>query len=246
MPTRDRAPEGVLRLRAPNPSALTLDGTNTYLVEGWVVDPGPDVPEHVDAILSAAEPAGVAGIVLTHSHSDHDEAAGTLAARAGGVEVVRPSEGDRVGPFEALFTPGHSPDHVCLLRDRACFTGDTVLGKGSVFVGSDGGSLADYLDSLHRLRELDIEVICPGHGPFVWNPHERIDLYVQHRLQRELFVLGAIESGATTRDEILERAWADTDLGADPMLRWAAKQALNAHLEKLRDDGRLPPDVPAD
>ena len=246
MQNTDRAPEGVVRLRAPNPSALTLDGTNTYLVEGWVVDPGPDVPEHVEAILRAAEPDGVAGIVVTHAHGDHDEAAGTLSVRAGGVDVVRPGEGDRVGPFEVLFTPGHSPDHVCLIRGRACFTGDTVLGQGSVFVGGDGGSLAAYLDSLRRLRELDIEVICPGHGPFVWDPHERIDLYVQHRLQRERFVMSAIEAGARTRDEILERAWADTDLGVDPMLRWAAGQALDAHLDKLRTEQRLPAGVPVD
>ncbi|MEA2398367.1 MAG: hypothetical protein QOK25_1923 [Thermoleophilaceae bacterium] len=240
MSSDDRAPDGVVRVRAPNPSALTLDGTNTYVVEGWVVDPGPDDPGHVEAVLRAAEPGGVAGIVITHAHVDHDEAADAVAARAGGVDVVRPLGGDRVGPFETVATPGHAPDHVCLLWRRACFTGDTVLGAGSVFVGYGGGSVADYLDSLRRLRELDMEVICPGHGPFVWDPYDRIDQLRDHRLMREGRILDAVEAGARTHDEILDRAWSDTDLTVHPMLRWAAEQTLDAHLVKLRDEGRLP------
>ncbi|TML83993.1 MAG: MBL fold metallo-hydrolase, partial [Actinobacteria bacterium] len=152
--------------------------------------------------------------------------------------------GEIVGPFEAIATPGHSLDHVCLLYGRACFTGDTILGEGSVFVGSNGGSMALYLDSLRRLRELDLEVICPGHGPFVWDPYARIDAYIEHRLDRERRVLAAIESGASTLDEVLDRAWDDTDLSAHPLLREAARLTLQAHLVKLRDEGRLPAGAP--
>ena len=135
-------PPGVTRIRAQNPSPLTLDGTNTYVAAGWVVDPGPDDGAHLEAVLAVGP---VEGIVLTHSHSDHAEGAPSLAERAG-VEVVRPRGGDHVGPFEAIATPGHSPDHVSLLFGRVLFSGDTVLGAGSVFVGGGEGSMAAYLD----------------------------------------------------------------------------------------------------
>ena len=238
----ERPPAGVVRVRAPNPSALTLDGTNTYIAERWVVDPGPDDAGHLDAVLRAA-PHGVEGIVITHAHPDHDEGAPALAELAGGIPVVRPDGDGPAGPFEALATPGHADDHVCLLLGRVCFTGDTVLGAGSVFVGYDGSSMTAYLDSLRRLRTLDLEVICPGHGPFVWNPRERIDLYVAHRLEREQRVLDAIEAGARTRDEVLERAWSEVDLDAAPMLRYAAAATLDAHLGRLRERGAVPADL---
>jgi glyoxylase-like metal-dependent hydrolase (beta-lactamase superfamily II) len=235
----DRAPEGVVRVRAPNPSALTLDGTNTYVAGGWVVDPGPADAGHLDAVLAAA-PEGIDGIVLTHGHPDHEEGAAPLAERAGGVPVVRPSGGERAGPFEAVATPGHSADHVCLMLGRVCFTGDLILGTGSAFVGSDGASMADYMRSLERVRELDPEVLCPGHGPFVWDARAKIDEYVEHRLDRERRVLEALEAGVADRDAILDRAWSEIDFGAHPMLRWAAGATLDAHMEKLRDEGRLP------
>ena len=235
----DRAPEGVVRVRAPNPSALTLDGTNTYVAARWVVDPGPDDPAHLDAVLRVA-PEGVEGIVITHGHPDHDEGVPALAERAGGVPVLRPDGDGPAGPFTAIATPGHADDHVCLMLGRVCFTGDTVLGAGSVFVGYDGSSMTAYLESLARLRELDMEVMCPGHGPFVWNPRERIDLYVEHRLERERRVLEAVEAGARTRDEVLDRAWSEVDLDVAPMLRYAAGATLDAHLGRLREQGVLP------
>jgi glyoxylase-like metal-dependent hydrolase (beta-lactamase superfamily II) len=234
----DRLPDGVARVRAPNPSPLTLDGTNTYVLDGWVVDPGPADAGHLDAVMDAAG-EGVAGIVLTHDHHDHSEGAPELAARAG-VEVTRPEGGERVGPFEVIATPGHSPDHVSLLAGRVLFAGDTVLGTGSVFVGGGDGSMGAYLDSLRRLRSLDLEAILPGHGPVVWEPHAKLDEYLAHRLERERRVLAAIEAGAETRDEVLDRAWSDVDLEAGPYLRMAAGLTLDAHLEKLADEGRLP------
>jgi glyoxylase-like metal-dependent hydrolase (beta-lactamase superfamily II) len=235
----DRAPAGVVRVRASNPSPLTLDGTNTYVVEGWAVDPGPDDPEHLDSVLAVAG-GGLAGIVLTHGHPDHDAGAPALARRAGGAPVVRPGDGERVGPFTTVATPGHAEDHVCLLFGRICFSGDTVLGEGSVFVGADGSSMSAYLDSLERLRALDLEVICPGHGPFVWDPRGRIDEYIAHRLDRERRVLEAIGAGARTRDELIDRAWSDVDFEPAPLLRFGAAATLEAHLAKLREEERLP------
>jgi glyoxylase-like metal-dependent hydrolase (beta-lactamase superfamily II) len=180
----------------------------------------------------------VEGVVLTHSHQDHAEGAPSLARRAG-VEVVQPSGGDRVGPFEVIATPGHAPDHVSLLYGRVLFSGDTVLGAGSVFVGGGEGSMAAYLDSLRRLLALDLEAICPGHGPVVWEPHAKLEEYLAHRLERERLVVEALEAGASTRDEVLDRAWSDVDLDAVPYLRIAAGLTLDAHLEKLSAEGRL-------
>ena len=238
--SEDRAPQGVVRVRAANPSPLTLDGTNTYVVGDWVVDPGPDDGAHLDRVsetVSGSAPGGsLTGIVLTHSHPDHAEGAAVLAERGGGVAVVRPAEGEQVGPFRALATPGHAPDHVCLLLGRILFTGDTVLGKGSVFIGPGEGAMSAYLDSLRRLRELDLEVLCPGHGPFVWRPRERIEEYLAHRLDRERRLVEALARGARTRDEMLDAAWPEVPRA----LRPAAALTLEAHLEKLGEDGRLP------
>jgi glyoxylase-like metal-dependent hydrolase (beta-lactamase superfamily II) len=229
----------VTRVRAPNPSPLTLDGTNTYIVARWVVDPGPDDSGHLDAVIAAAGDPGIDGIVLTHSHPDHAAGAPALADRAG-VAVTRPSGGERVGPFEAIATPGHSPDHVSLLWGRVLFSGDMVLGEGSVFVGGGDGSMAAYLDSLRRLLELDLDAICPGHGPVVWDPRAKLEEYLTHRLERERLVLEALAAGAATRDEVLDRAWSDVDLDAVPYLRMAAGLTLDAHLDKLAAEGRLP------
>jgi glyoxylase-like metal-dependent hydrolase (beta-lactamase superfamily II) len=217
---------------------MTLDGTNTYVVAGWVIDPGPDEETHLQAVLDAAcEPEG---IVLTHDHLDHAEGAQRLAAMAGGVPVRHPGAGDDAGPFEVVPSPGHSQDSVCLVHARVCFSGDTVLGEGSVFVPSGGGGLAGYLAALEQLRQLELDAICPGHGPVVWAPRERITEYIEHRLERERKVLDAIAEGATTDDEILERAWDDAPIDTVPVLRAAAAATLQAHLEKLRNEGRLP------
>jgi len=235
IPVQDRDPSGVWRVRAANPSPLTLDGTNTYGAGGWVIDPGPDDDAHLDAVLAASGDS-IEGIVLTHSHSDHSEGAESLAARAGGVPVVLPSDGEEVGPFHALATPGHAPDHVCLLFGKTCFTGDTVLGEGSVFIAPGEGSLSAYLDSLRRLRELDLDVLCPGHGPYVWEAAAKLDEYIAHRLERERLLVEALDAGARTEDQLLDHAWSDVP----EHLRPAAGLTLRAHLEKLGDEDRLP------
>ena len=222
-------------MRAPNPSALTLDGTNTYVVDGWIVDPGPDHQGHLEAVRSAAGDR-IEGVVLTHSHADHAEGAARL-----GVPVTQPAEGQLVGPFLALSTPGHSADSVCLVAGRACFTGDTVLGSGSVFVAPGEGSLSAYLRSLRRLRELDVDVLCPGHGPYVWEPAAKLDEYIAHRLGRERRLVEALDAGLRERDELLDFAWAD----APAELREVAALSLASHLEKLAEEGRLPEGVRA-
>ncbi len=233
MPVIVTDPDGVTRVRAANPSALTLDGTNTYIVERWVVDPGPALPSHVNAIRSAVND-GIEGVVLTHSHADHAEAAELFDA-----SVTLPTNGEAVGPFRAIATPGHSADSVCLLFGAVCFTGDTVLGAGSVFIAPGEGSLSAYLDSLRRLRGLDLSVLCPGHGPYVWDPAAKLDEYIAHRLDRERRLVEALASGLRGRDELLDAAWPEVPAE----LRPAASLTLAAHLEKLSEEGRLPNDA---
>jgi glyoxylase-like metal-dependent hydrolase (beta-lactamase superfamily II) len=230
----DRDPEGVTRVRAANPSPLTLDGTNTYVVGRWVVDPGPADDEHVAAVRSAA-PDGIEAVVLTHGHGDHADAAPALD-----VQVMRPGDGEEAGPFRAIGTPGHSPDSVCLIwHERVCFVGDTVLGSGSVFIAPGEGSLSAYLTSLRRLRSLDLEVLCPGHGPYVWDPAAKLDEYIEHRLDRERRLVEALDAGLRTQDELLDSAWSD----APAELRYFAGLSLASHLEKLAEEGRLPEGV---
>jgi glyoxylase-like metal-dependent hydrolase (beta-lactamase superfamily II) len=226
----DRDPAGVVRVRAPNPSPLTLDGTNTYVVGGWVVDPGPADEGHLEAVRAAAKD-GIEGVVLTHSHADHSEGAELL-----GAPVTLPAGGDEVGPFTAVATPGHSPDSVSLLHGRICFCGDTVLGVGSVFIDPWEGSLSAYMDSLRRLLDLDLEVICPGHGPYVYDPRAKLEEYIEHRTDRERRLVAALGSGLSERDELLDEVWSD----APDELRPAAALTLQAHLDKLREEGRLP------
>jgi glyoxylase-like metal-dependent hydrolase (beta-lactamase superfamily II) len=115
-----------------------------------------------------------------------------------------------------------------------------VLGEGSVFVGGEEGSMSAYLDSLRRLMALELDAILPGHGPVVWDPRAKLEEYLAHRLERERRVLAAVEAGAVTRDDVLDRAWSEIDLDAVPYLRMAAGLTLDAHIDKLSAEGRLP------
>ena len=214
---------------------MTLEGTNTFLVgEGpvYVIDPGPADEGHIAAIRDEAKRlGGVEGVVLTHSHLDHTEGVDSLGAR-----VV---SGERVGPFETIPTPGHAPDHVCLLMGRVLFSGDLILGEGSSYVPPDGGSLVAYLESLERVGELDLELICPGHGPWITNPAAKIAEYIEHKLDRERKLVAALDRGERSREALLDAAW--DDVPAE--LRPAAAQVMQAHMEKLEAEGRLPDDV---
>jgi len=247
---RDLADRDILRLRADNPGPLTLSGTNTWIVgrdPAYVVDPGPALEEHVNRLVALLDArGGLGGIALTHDHADHSEALGALRERrpapvAGGRgEIdVKLAEGTRFGPFEALSTPGHAPDHFALIRGRACFTGDAVLGEGSVFIAPDPGALAGYIDGLERMRERDLDVLCPGHGPPIWEPRAKLDQYIEHRLQRERLLLAALADGRRSTPELLDAAWSDVPAELRPV----AAVSLRAHLDKLEDEGRLPPDV---
>ena len=160
----DLRDHGIALVRADNPGPLTLTGTNTWLVDGWVIDPGPALDAHLDAVAAAAAAQGGAGgIAITHDHEDHVEGVDGLLERIGAVPVVSfragAADGDEVGPLGVLALPGHSDDHLAFLAGRAAFCGDAVLGEGSVFVAGD---LAGYLDGLQRLRELDLAVLCPA------------------------------------------------------------------------------------
>jgi glyoxylase-like metal-dependent hydrolase (beta-lactamase superfamily II) len=226
----------VLRLTAPNPGPMTLAGTNTYLYGRGpcvVVDPGPSDAGHLEAVQrEAAERGGAGAVLLTHSHGDHSEGAGEL-----GAPVIAPADGEEHGGLRALATPGHAPDHVCLLSaDGVCFSGDLVLGEGSTFVPPDGGSLAAYMASLDRLRAEPLELICPGHGPWVTDPQAKLEEYVEHRQMRERRLLAALERGERSREALLAEVW--DDVPAE--LRDAAAVVMEAHLQKLEAEGRLP------
>ena len=171
--------EGVdaVGIRADNPGPFTLSGTNSWIVSSmpaWVVDPGPDLAEHVDAVASeVARRGGLGGIALTHDHSDHSQAVAPLRERfpdaplAGGrgaVDVLL-ADGARFGPLEAVATPGHAPDHFAFVNADVAFTGDAVLGQGSVFIAPDPDALAGYLEGLAKLRRRPLKLLCPGHGP---------------------------------------------------------------------------------
>ena len=234
----DLAAQGIALVRADNPSPLTLTGTNTWVVGRWVVDPGPALDAHLDAVAAeAAARGGAEGIALTHDHADHVEGLDGLLARVGHVPVVSARagavDGDLAGPLRVLALPGHSDDHLAFVAGRAAFTGDAVLGEGSVFVSAD---LRGYLDGLRRLRELDLAVLCPGHGAPVWDVRAKLEAYLEHRLDRERRLLAALERGLRSEDELLDAAWSD----APPELRPVAALSLRAHLEKLREEGRAP------
>jgi glyoxylase-like metal-dependent hydrolase (beta-lactamase superfamily II) len=240
---------GIARLRADNPSPYTLDGTNTWVVgrdPAWVVDPGPALDAHLDAIAAeVAARGGAGGIALTHDHADHVEGVEGLRERLDGDVPVAAArfpadvslgDGEEFGPFRALAIPGHADDHLAFVADGAAFTGDAVLGQGSVFVT---GRLREYLAALERLRALELDVLCPGHGPQVEDPEAKLTEYIEHRLERERKLLAALDAGLRSHDELLEAAWSD----APPALRQAAEVTLEAHLGKLREEGRLPAGV---
>jgi glyoxylase-like metal-dependent hydrolase (beta-lactamase superfamily II) len=244
------AEHDVTRVRAENPGPFTLDGTNTWVLgrdPAWVVDPGPLARGHVAAVAAqVAARGGPGGIALTHSHRDHAEAVEALLETIGPVPVaamagrdVTLGDGDSFGPLTAIPTPGHAPDHLAFVAGPVCFTGDAVLGTGSVFVAPGPGSLAGYLDGLRRLRDLPLKVLCPGHGPPVGDPAAKLDEYLAHRLDRERRLVDALARGLRTEDELLDDVWDD----APAVLRFAAGVTLRAHLDKLRDEGRLPEGV---
>jgi len=254
---------------ARNPGPFTLTGTNTWIVgrdRCWVVDPGPALDEHVAAVLAEADRrGGIGGIALTHDHGDHADA--TPAVRAGAAMLGRSREGaqggapvagappvgagpargadvilgdgDVFGPLRVVATPGHATDHLAFVAGDVCFTGDAVLAQSSVFVAPDPGALRGYLAALVRLRAMDLALLCTGHGPLVTDPAGLLERYLIHRGRRERALIEALSDGLRDGDELLDRVWSD----APPSLRLAATATLLAHLDKLDEEGRLPPGV---
>jgi glyoxylase-like metal-dependent hydrolase (beta-lactamase superfamily II) len=222
---------------------MTLEGTNTYLFGSGpclVIDPGPGEAGHIEAINSAAaERGGIGGVLLTHGHGDHSDGVEMLAA-----ELVALGDGQSHAGLTALATPGHAGDHFVFVTSAAtgreaeeaaviCFSGDLVLGEGSTIVPPDAGSLIAYMDSLRRLQDLDLELICPGHGPWVTDPAAKLEEYVEHRMMRERRLLAALERGERSRKALLAEAW--DDVPAE--LRPAAAMVMQAHLDKLDAEG---------
>lgn len=241
----------IVGIRAANPSPFSLTGTNSWIVgrdPAWLVDPGPALPEHLDALTEELEArGGLGGLALTHDHLDHSEAVPSIRERfpeaklaaAGGSVDVTLADGDRFGPLEAVATPGHAPDHLSYVAADVGLTGDAVLGEGSVFVFPDPGALSGYLDGLRRLQARRLRLIAPGHGPVVLDPAAKLEQYIAHRLDRERRLIEALDRGLRTADELLDEVWDD----APEILRPAAAVTLAAHLDRLAEEGRLPEGV---
>src|SRR5271154_440683 len=209
----------ILRVLAPNPGPFTLSGTNTWAVgrqPAWVVDPGPMLDPHLSRLCDALDArGGLGGVAITHDHDDHCEAVDALikeypapVAGARGAVDIALGEHVRFGPFEAVPTPGHSADHFALVGDGACFTGDAVLGEGSVFISPYRGAMSGYLLALTRLRlREDFNVLCPGHGPPVWDAQAKLEEYLAHRIDRENSLIIALGQGRRTIQELLDAVW---------------------------------------
>jgi glyoxylase-like metal-dependent hydrolase (beta-lactamase superfamily II) len=248
----------VTRVLAPNPSPLTLEGTNTFVVAEpgaatvMVIDPGPADEGHARAVVEACGGRAVELVLLTHIHVDHAEGARAFAGRAGApLAALAPgwatpgapdlAAGDPVTAagleLRPLPTPGHAADHCCfvLAAEGAVFTGDHVLGRGTTVVEWPGGDMAAYLDSLRLLLDLRPERLYPGHGSPVADAVDRVEGYLAHRLEREAQVLAALAAGDQTPAEIVARVYA----AVDPALHPAAELSVRAHLAKLAAEGRM-------
>jgi len=246
---------------APNPSPMTLDGTNTWVIAEpgassvLVVDPGPDDEDHLRRVLDVAGAGDrrVTQIVLKHGHSDHSAGAARFAELTGApVGALDPafrlgSEGFAAGAvldaggceLRVVATPGHTADSLSLLlaADGGLLTGDTVLGRGTTVIAGDG-SLGDYLRTLDELRtladEAGLRTLLPGHGPLLADPAGVLDYYIAHRQERLDQVRAALAAGARTPAEIVAVVYADVDRALWP----AAGQSVRAQLDYLAGSER--------
>jgi glyoxylase-like metal-dependent hydrolase (beta-lactamase superfamily II) len=251
----------IARVLAHNPSAFTFYGTQTYLIGGGelaVIDPGPDLPEHLDALEKAIAGRRVAAIMCTHTHRDHSPAARPLAERTGApiigcaalaLETVGPRADaafdgdyapDRVledgetlevdGEFlSAVATPGHTSNHLCFAYRGALFSGDHVMGWSTTVVVPPDGDMAAYMASLDKLRKRDDRIYYPAHGPAVTNPQQYVRHLVGHRMQREKQILTLVREEARPIPNIVASAYP----GLDPRLTAAAGGSVLAHLLDL-------------
>jgi glyoxylase-like metal-dependent hydrolase (beta-lactamase superfamily II) len=256
---------GIARLLAHNPSAFTYFGTQSYIVGARkvaVIDPGPDLPEHLDALEAAIDGRELVAIVCTHTHRDHSPAAAPLAKRTGApiigcaplaLETVGPRADasfdgdyapDRVlgdgealdidgKPLVAVATPGHTSNHLCFAYDGALLTGDHVMGWSTTVVVPPDGDMAAYMASLDKLRKRDDRIYYPAHGPAVTNPAQYVRHLVGHRMQREKQILGLVGERRRAIPDIVANAYP----GLDPRLVVAAGGSVLAHLLDLERRG---------
>lgn len=237
----------VSRVIAPNPSAYTGPGTNTWILDAGpvlaVIDPGPDDDRHLEALQKRVGEATVGVVLVTHAHSDHLPLAERFAAphHASVRRYPDLADGDvvRAGNLNitALYTPGHTNDHLAFLLadDGAVFTGDLILGQGSSMVTYPEGDVAAYLRSLERLAALKPRILFPGHWDPVTDAMEKIEEYRKHRLEREAQVLAELRRGSGTAAQLTRRVYGDLD----DKLMMAAEMTMRAHLHKLVDDGAV-------
>ena len=254
---------GIARLLAHNPSAFTYYGTQSYLIgeaELAVIDPGPDLPEHVDALERSIAGRPVAAIVCTHTHRDHSPASRALAQRTGapivgcaplamegtGLEagfdrdyapdrVLADGEAIEVDGKEivAVATPGHTSNHLCFAYEGALLTGDHVMGWSTTVVVPPDGDMAEYMRSLEKLRGRGDRIYYPAHGPPVANPQQYVRSLIGHRLQRERQVLTLVGEKPRDIPDIVASAYP----GLDPRLVRAAGASVLAHLTDLERRG---------
>lgn len=246
-----------MRIRADNPSPMTLTGTNTYVITSAddttavLIDPGPELAEHRKNFLAGLGDRTLSVIILTHQHADHSEMLGSVEQWAPEVPVYAVlEEFSRLSPpvadgdmiafgtdtadvMEVVATPGHTMDSISLIHDHVLYSGDTVLGEGTTIVTHPEGSLRDYLNSLDRLLRLLDEgaysVIEPAHGPSIKSPAPVLEYYRSHRLERIEQVRTALAQGATSATEVCDIVYHDID----PSVRGAAEQIVRAQLSYL-------------
>src|SRR3954464_13581886 len=229
---------GIARVLAHNPSAFTYYGTQTYLIgerEVAVIDPGPDLPEHLEALEQAIAGRPVAAILCTHTHRDHSPASRPLAERTGApivgcaalaLETVGPradaafdgdyspdrelADGDTImvdgKTVTAVATPGHTSNHLCFAYEGALFSGDHVRGGSTTVVVPPDGDMAEYMRSLDKLRQRDDRIYYPAHGAPVTNPQQYVRSLIGHRMQRERQILRLVSDQARTISDIVANA----------------------------------------
>lgn len=256
---------GISRVLAHNPSAFTFYGTQTYLIgerELAVIDPGPDLPEHLDALCRAIGGRKVAAIMCTHTHRDHSPAARPLAERVGApivgcaplaLETVGPradasfdgdytpdralADGEAIelegAQVTVVATPGHTSNHLCFAYREALFSGDHVMGWSTTVVVPPDGDMAAYMASLHKLREREDRIYYPAHGPPVANPAQYVRHLVGHRMQREKQILSLVREMPRPIPDIVANAYP----GLDQRLVPAAGGSVLAHLLDLERRG---------
>lgn len=250
----------VTTVRAPNASAMTLQGTNSYIIDcgggdALVIDPGPTEGGHVRAIVEAAarRELTIRTILLTHGHPDHTLAAAPLAEATGASILAHPNsriardadlplEDDLVVGRVALRTvdaPGHTFDHAVfyLPEERALFTGDVILGEGTTVIAPPGGAMRPYQETLARLAAEfgDARLIYGGHGPVVSDAPGKISEYIAHRQMREEQILDALRKRASTIPDLVRHIYSPQRQVLWPAM---ARQIL-AHLIALESEGRI-------